>query len=188
VVKRRIRTPLQGGARPDDGFTLAEAVIAMLLLSLVIIGAEWGVIGTLSAASLNKQHSVATGLVASTISELEALPFSELEQGLDPSWDYSHGASLAGDSNVTVSGGTYHLNIDNKATILTSQSCSSSCTDAPLVPHVSSVVVGGMTYKVSVYPTATSTSGLVNVVVVVSWVPPDGGSARVVGDVQVAKP
>jgi len=160
----------------------------MLLMALVVVAVEWGVVGTLSAASLNKQHSVAAALVSSTTAQVEAIPFNQLELGIDPSWDSSHGASLTSDSNVKVVSGTYELKLDGNATILTSQTCSSSCSDPPLVPHISSVVVGGRTYTVSVYPTATSTSGLVEVVVAVTWRTQQGVTGKVVGELQVAKP
>ncbi|MGH9291625.1 MAG: type IV pilus modification PilV family protein [Acidimicrobiales bacterium] len=166
-------------ARDDAGLSIIEVVIAMSLIAVVLLGAEWGVIGSMSAASLSKEHSVATALASATMAQVVALPFPDLQSGLNPSAE-----TLSTDPNISVSGSTYTLRL-NGATIPTTNTNPS---DPPLVPH-SSTVTEGITYDISTYPTVSSSApGLVTVVVVVSWKGPTGSSDRVVSEDAVSAP
>lgn len=166
----------------DDGFALIEALVAIVILAVVLIAAEWGVATALSASSSAKYHDIASGLVSSTMASALALPFPELQAGLNPSVD-----DLSNDPNITavISGGvtSYVLNLTG-ATIATS---GTSASESPLVPHMTSVT-DGVTFHVATYPTISSASpGLVTVVVVVSW-SSGGESNQVVGEQGVASP
>jgi len=166
-------------SRGDDGFSIIEAVIATALLSIALITVERGAIVAMSAASVAKEHSVATSLVSGDIAQLVALPFTDLQAGLNPSVD-----SLTSDPNITQSGSTYTFKL-NGATIPTTNTNTS---EAPLVPHITTVTVG-IPFSVATYPTVSaSRPGLVTVTVIVKWKAPTGGTDQVVGQTQIAAP
>ncbi len=64
----------QGIERRADqsGFTIVESLVAATFLTLVLVAAEWGVIGTMSAASVAREYSEATSLVAQTVAQAES--------------------------------------------------------------------------------------------------------------------
>jgi hypothetical protein len=179
-----------GGAghdRTEEGFSLVEVVIGVALFTIVLLGTDLGAVVTMSSALSVREHSIATSLVSATVAEVEALPFSAVQAGLDPTAD-----SLTADPNI----GTvvnedqtdYVLNL-NGATIA---ACGTTSPESPLVPHVTTVT-SGITYHVAVYPTVASASctsnpQVVMVVVVVKWTSPTGAVAEVTGETGIAAP
>jgi prepilin-type N-terminal cleavage/methylation domain-containing protein len=180
----------------NRGFTLIEVIVALAVLAIVLLAADRGAVESLSATAVAQEHSVASGLVTSTMAQAVALPFSDLKSGLNPSVD-----SLSSDSNVLASGTTncsaspatsgYVLELNGSITPSSTSTipvCNTNTSEAPLVPHVSTVKEG-ITYTVHTYPTmSTSAPGLVTVVVVVTWKSPTGGIQRVVGEDAIAAP
>jgi hypothetical protein len=66
--------------------------------------------------------------------------------------------------------------------------CNLNASEAPLVPHISTVNEG-VTYTVYAYPTTdTAAPGIVTVVVVVTWKAPNGEIQKVVGEDGIAAP
>ena len=162
----------------DGGLTMVEVLVAITLLTVVLVVVVRGAVGALQAASVAKEHAVATSLISGDVAALGALPFSDLEAGLNPSVD-----ALSTDANITKSGSTYTFKL-NGATLLTANAKTS---EAPLVPHISTVSVG-IPFKVATYPTASSSSNLVTVTVVVTWKSPTGSTLQAVGQSQISPP
>ena len=172
--------------RSEEGNSLIEVLVAITLLAGIMLAANRGAIGALTAAAVAKEHSVASGLVSASVAEAVALPFADLESGLNPTVD-----TLANDANIVKSGSNYVLELNG--TIVPSSTSTipvsnSKTSETPIVPHVSTVNEG-IPYTVDTYPTmSTSAPGLVTVVVVVSWKSPTGGTEQVVGEDAIAAP
>ena len=187
---RQVRTGrCDGPAQPDAGMSLVEVIVSMAILSGVLASTQLAVTNTMSAALVARQHTVATSLISTAVYEAEALPFDSLQNGLDPTAD-----PLCSDSNVSCVlvglSTTYYL----KATGAAIAACGTTSPEAPLVPHVTTVNVGGTAYSISAYPTvSTSACGtsplLVTLVVIVTWRAPNAArSYQVVGEVGIAAP
>ena len=175
-VTARRRGP---GSRSDEaGFTLVEVLVAITLLAILLVGLAGEGIDALSTSSYANQRSVAAGLISGAMAQVTALPFADLQAGLNPA------DSLAGDPNVTQSGNGY-IFAPSGATLATS---GTSTSEPPLVPHVTTVTVG-IPYHVAVYPTVSASSpGLVTVTVIVTWSSSTVGSSSESGVTQVAAP
>lgn len=167
------------GCADDAGFGLIEVLVAVFLLTIVVLIVLRGTITAMSASVLAKEHSVATSLITGAVAEVTALPFADLQAGLNPVAD-----NLLADPTISQSGSTYTF-VPTGATIPTSNTNTS---ETPLVPHVETTTVG-IPYNVAVYPTTTSASpGLVTVNVLVTWTAPTGGLQTASGQAQIAAP
>lgn len=196
---RRVRTLIRARrCRPEDdegGFTLVEVLVAMTLLAVVLLGAERAVTDSMTASLLAKEHSVATGLASQAVAQAVAIPFQDLEEGLNPNVDCTAlggGNCLAHDPYVITSGSKYEFSLDGSTDLPNSGSyiptSNSNSSEAPIVPEVTTVTQG-ITYTVYSYPTVTSASSkLVTLVVVVTWPSPSGGTARVVSEDAIGQP
>jgi type II secretory pathway pseudopilin PulG len=185
------------GDSGEAGYSIVEVLVGITLLAIVLLAADRGAIGTLSAAALGREHSVATGLVTAAMAEAVALPFADVENGLDPTAD----SSFSTDHNIVASGVTncdatpptsgYVLKLNGVVTPTATSSvpvCNVKTSEAPFVPHVSSVNEG-ITYTLYTYPTTdTASPGIVTVVVVVTWKAPNGSIQKVVGEDAIAAP
>jgi len=162
----------------DDGSVLLEVLIAFSLFAVVILAAGSGLLFSTAAASSAQQRAVAFTLVSADVANATSLPFADLTSGLNPSTD-----SLSTDPNIQTSGSTYTLKLTG-ATLATTNTNTS---ESPLVPHITTITASNVTYKVATYP-ETSSSGVVTVVVIVSWTSALGGKTQVVGESEVAAP
>ena len=170
----------------DRGSSLIETLVGVTLLAIFLLAATRGAIVSLSAASIGKERSDATGIMNAAMAQVVALPFPYLVSGLNPTAD-----SLANDPNIVKSGSSYVLELNGNiaptaaSTIPVSNTNSS---EPPLVPHVAAVLEG-INYTVHTYPTtSTSAPGLVTVVVIVTWKSPTGGTDDIVGEDGIAAP
>jgi len=174
MASTRRRLP---NASSAEGSTLIEVLIGSSLFAVVILATGSGTMFSTASASIAQQRSVAATLVSRDVATTESLPFADLTAGLNPSVD-----PLATDPNVQTVGSTYVL----KSTGATLATLNTKSSESPLVPHVATVTVR-IPYKVATYPSVSS-SGLVTLVVVVTWTSALGGSAQLVGETQVAAP
>ncbi len=174
---RRSRTTPSHPAR-QEGSVLLEVLIAFSLFAVVILAAGSGLLFSTAAASSAQQRAVAFTLVSADVANATSLPFADLTNGLNPSTD-----SLSTDPNIQTSGSTYTLKLTG-ATLATTNTNTS---ESPLVPHITTITASNVTYKVATYP-ETSSSGVVTVVVIVSWTSALGAKTQVVGQSEVAAP
>lgn len=177
----------------DGGFSLIEVLVAMTLLSVVLLGAERAVTDTMEASLLAKEHSIATGLVTQAMAEAVALPFQDLEEGLNQNADcpaLGGGNCLSHDPYLSYDGTAYQLTLNGvvqPSAGSTVPVSNTKASEAPIVPEVTTVSQG-VTYTVSAYPTVNSDQPkLVTVVVIVTWRSPSG-NARVVGEDAIGQP
>ena len=161
----------------DQGSVLLEVLIAFSLLAVVIMAADSGTMFSTAAASVAQQRSVASTLVSADVANASSIPFNDLSNGLNPNAE-----TLSNDSNIQVVGSTYTL----KLTGATLASSNTNTSETPLVPHISISTIRGVAYKVSTYP--SSSSGIVTLVVIVTWTSALGGTAKLVGETQMAAP
>lgn len=177
----------------DDGYTIVEVLIALTVLSLVLLAAEWGAIGSMAASTAAKEHSVATGLVTSVMAEAVSLPFEDLENGLNPDADCGSPSvnCLSHDPYVAESGSSYVVDLDGEIVPSSGSTipvANTATAEQPFVPETSTVVEG-VTYTVHAYPTVSSAApGIVTVIAIVTWKAPTGATEKVVGEDGVAAP
>ena len=94
--------------RPEEtGFTLIEVVIAFSILGILFLAIEWAAIGGSTASATAAQRATATSPASQAIAQAQALPFADLQAGLNSS---QLSAVLACSSwpEVTSSGGRQH--------------------------------------------------------------------------------
>jgi hypothetical protein len=156
---------------------LLEVVIGFSLFCVVILAASSGSVASMASASVAHERFIASTLVSQDIATATTLPFADLEAGLNPTVE-----SLTSDPNIQLVGSSYVLKLTG-GSLATSNTNTS---EAPLVPHISTVTVG-IPYKVATYPVATSTD-LVTLCVVVSWTSAASQTSQVVGEIQIAAP
>src|SRR5450759_4326013 len=91
----------------ETGFTLIEVLLAFTILSILFFAVERAAIGGVTASSVAAQRATATSLATQAIAEAQALPFADLQMGLNSS---QLSAVLACSSwpEVTSSGGRQH--------------------------------------------------------------------------------
>jgi len=94
--------------RPEEtGFTLIEVVIAFSILGILFLAIEWAAIGGSTASATAAQRATATSLASQAIAQAQALPFADLQAGLN----YSQLSAVLACSSwpeVTSSGGRQH--------------------------------------------------------------------------------
>jgi hypothetical protein len=169
----------------DEGMSLVEIAATLAIFSTVVVSTQLAVQNALSAATIARDHTVATSLVSTAIYQAEALPFSTLQQGVDPTTE-----NLCNDPNITCVGSTYYL----RSTGAVIAACGTAASASPIIPHTQSVSVGGTIYMLSAYPTVSSdscSSGplLVTLVVVVTWHSPSKSVTNTVtAEVGIAAP
>lgn len=185
----RARSRLRAGER-NAGFGLIEVLVAVMLLTVVIVIVLRATATSLAASVVAKEHTVATSLITQAVAEATALPFAELQSGLDPSSTADPG--FATDPNITgcstTSGSETCTFVPTGATIDANNTDSTGSPEPPIVPHISTETVGA-TYTIKTYPTvSSSTPQLVTLNVIVTWPSPTGGTSQVSGQTQIAAP
>lgn len=124
----------------DDGFTLLELTVAMIVIAVVVmtlVGLQLSELKTVASA---RQRQAATALADQKLERLRALPYSTIQAGL-----LSTDATLTSDTKV-VSG---RLGSPWNEAVVTS-----STQAAPeLVPHTQTSVLNGITYTIKTYVT-----------------------------------
>lgn len=183
----------------EQGFSLIEVMVAMLVLVIVMFSLTYVMVNSLADTAYARQRSEATNLANQTIEEIRALPWTTIEQGMTAT-------DLVGDNNVTAN--CFEGNpLDIASVVVTvtpacTSSSSSSWVDpaclsqtvtatppaasnlvspAPISPHQSCYKVGtsptALTYAIDVYITGTSGTSYLNngstlpltATVVVTW-------------------
>ncbi len=185
--------------RDDAGFSLLELIVALAVLALVLVGSEVVLGKSVGAVSVGNEYAVATALLKADMAEAVALPFADLQNGLN---QYATCGSpaincLGSDPNLVKSGSTYELDINGVVEPTASSIVpvnNTNTSESPIVPEITQVTPQpGIGYTVRTYPTLSSTctpateSCVVTLVVIVTWTGPTGAD-RVVGEEGIATP
>ena len=158
----------------DDGFTLVELTVAMVITLLVMSSLIIVFLGSIRGVALSKQRQAATGLATATMEQFRALDYGTLSAGL-------YCSDLTGafaDPNVTVSGtcgagGTATLapagsSISETLKVQTGTPPAGGI--APITPHVTTKTIEKVTYTTRAYVTVSPTTpAAFNLTVLVSW-------------------
>lgn len=176
----------------EAGIGLVEVLVAVLLLGLASSFAAQSLMTSASADAGDQGRLAAAQLAASALAEVEALPYSEVAQGLSQSTSSTGTATLDGSSTAAAGdlpleqgpGGCWYYGTGTSWVV---PADAANTTLPPLVPYASTVSEDGTTYMVATIPmvpvdgSATSTctaeqhdstdaEAPVTVLVDVSWV------------------
>ena len=156
----------------DDGFTLVELTVAMVVTLIVMSSLAIVFIGSIKGVALAKQRQAATGLATSTMEQFRALDYGTLSAGL-------YCSDLAADANITVTGtcgaggSTVTLataGLSEAVKVQTSAAPASSPGLPPVYPHVVTKAVENVRYTTKSYVTISPTTpSAFNLTVFVSW-------------------
>jgi type II secretory pathway pseudopilin PulG len=154
----------------EDGFTLVELTVAMVITMLVMSSLIIVFLGSIRGVALSKQRQAASGLATGTMEQFRALDYGTLSAGL-------YCSDLTGDANITISGtcgagGTATLapagsSISETVKVQTGTPASGA---APIYPHISTKTLENVTYTTKAYVTVSPTTpAAFNLTVLVSW-------------------
>lgn len=171
----RLRSSLLGRIRPaaDDGFTIMEVLVAMMVIAVGLLGLMAVQFRSLSTVQLAKERQTATAYANRAMEQLRAIPYTALQGGLKCT-------ELVGDPNVTVTNPTgscsaifsplYDPAISGESVVTTT-----GTPVPPLSPHIppAEAVSNGVTYVVRNYVTRVNPDPTVDagywLTVISSW-------------------
>ncbi len=176
---------MRGRLSEDEGFTLVEVLLSMVLVLVVALATNSALLGTQKQLSLARQRQWATAVATGALEQLRSLPYSVVTAGL-------HAGDLSGDPYVVPVSGGYRLSVP--AAVLGSSTAideplvvTGTTPPAPLYPHVSTPSAASYptTFRtapsLSVYVTRNaSNAGAFTLTALVRWTPPGGGGPRLV--------
>jgi type II secretory pathway pseudopilin PulG len=132
-----------GGAsgRSDGGFTLVEAVVSLLVATMIFTAIAGGLMVSVRAGVTARQNQQAADVLNQEIERVRALDFGALTMVA---------TDLVGDPNVTVSGGQYYFNPGGGAEPVAVASVGG------INPHTRQTTLNHVTYTVRTYVTMPS--------------------------------
>lgn len=145
----------------EAGFSLAEVLIAMIIIAVGLLGLMAVQVRSLSTIALAKERQTATGLANRAMEQLRAVPYTVLQGGLKCS-------ELAGDPNLSVTNPagactatfspSYDSSIAGESVVTTT-----GAQVAPLSPHQpADVTINAGTYRVRTYVTRVNSNPAVD--------------------------
>jgi len=171
-----MKEPVDMRGHEDGGFTLVEMMVAMVIMSVVLLGLMGVQVRSLTTVGLAGQRQNATAQGNRVMEQLRSLPYGTVTGGLACSDMVAADANLS----VTTAGGgscsaTFHPTYDSSIneTVVTT---SSSGQIPPLNPHVqptSATTIGNVQYNVRDYVTRVNADPTVDagywLTVIVTW-------------------
>ncbi len=146
---RRALDPRRRAAGIDAGFTLVETVVALMIISIGMLGLMGAQLRSIGLVALSNQRQGASALVNRAMEQMRALPYGSVTGGMVCS-------DLAADPNVTGGSGTCSTARLRLAGINEAIVVSTGTQIAPLNPHVQAAAttkVGTVQYTVKAYVT-----------------------------------
>lgn len=179
---RRLRQRQRGIERGDGGFTLIELSVAMFVMLIVMAALTTVFVGTLRSVVLSKQRQTATALATEAMEQMRSIDPNTLLLGhscTDTTLSAANDPRLTGSSCA----GGLTFTPTSGATAETLRTSGSSSTPVPLLPHLSTRVLDGVSYAVGAYVSTVAgalSGNEVNLTTVVSWLAPNGGGTKTV--------
>jgi type II secretory pathway pseudopilin PulG len=153
-----------GPAGGDDGFTLAEVVVAIGILFVLMLGLVYGTTAGFLDISVARERQSASGLANQLLEKVRGLAYQKVAFGLSTT-------DLSGDANIVSCSGVWRFGSCSGEEIVATPSLPS--TD-PLVPHTGAYGPPAypLTYTWSVYitrPAGAPAAGGYRATAIVSW-------------------
>ena len=166
-----LRPGALGGESAQSGFTLIEVMVTLSIIIVVMTSMLVVFLRSNDSLTLSRQRQDSSSLATQAMEQIRALPYSMLAAGLVPT-------DLAGDPNISPSGGGYRLQISSAGINEPLVASGTSSTSAPLLPHVSTRVLDGITYSISSYVTQASSTSPFTLTVLTAWSSKVSGGPR----------
>jgi len=175
AIRRRL------DAEAEAGFTLAEVLVAMIVIAVGLLGLMAVQVRSLSSIALAKERQTASGLANRAMEQLRALPYTALQGGL-------RCTELAGDPNLSVASpsgsctATFSPGYDSSISAESLVTTTAASQAAPLSPHQSSdIAINAATYRVRDYITRANSDPSVDagywLTVISTWTSANSGEA-----------
>lgn len=176
---------IQRRRRSDEGFTLVELTVAMVVTMMVVAGLIAVFLASIRGVALSKQRQAATGLATAVMEKFRALDYGTLSAGL-------YCSDITGDANLSAAGtcgggGTVTFappgtGISESVQVQSTAAPASAV--PPVFPHVvsdASTKIENVQYTVSSYVTqAATTASSFNLTVLVTWSSSVSGGTKTV--------
>lgn len=149
--------------RDEGGMTLIELVVAMVIMMLVMSSMLGVFISMLTTVTKAKQRQAGTALATQVMEQIRALPYDAVRSGL-------LSTDLTGDPAVVSASSTFRFRPAASPGIDEVLVTTGSQAQAPLFPHLRTIAVENVDYRVGTYVTQASTAQpAYNLTVIVSW-------------------
>lgn len=177
----------------DAGFTLMELIVAMVIISVVLIGLVGLQTSAMVTVTHAKQREQATAVANQVLEQLRAMPWATLSKGLNPSF----ASAAGGDPNV--SGAMLHPSAQPAINEVLKTDSSQLTTVPPLsgaggtnLSSFTDSATRGITYNARSYVTTppSATAGILQLTVIVTWseIARNGHTRSTVARTQVYSP
>ena len=162
-LSERIRARRRSLARAQQGFTLIEVMVAVLLIMIVLVPMSYVMTSALATGGCAQQRNAANSLVNQVLEQVRALAYTTVAAG-----DTTNDSTLSGDAHITVASGVYTYTGTGEN--MPTNSGAGSSVPAPINPHQTTVTENSTNYTVSTYVTYFgSVSNAYRVTAVASW-------------------
>ena len=154
----RLRIARRRPASTDNGFTLIELSVAMVITLLVVTSLVGVFVKSLTGVALSKQRQAASALATGVMEQFRAVDYGTLSAGMVCS-------DLTGDPRVTITGTcgaggtvTFAPGVSGISEPMKVQTSVPATAIAPIYPHIEQRSVEEVTYDVASYITTAATA------------------------------
>lgn len=166
-----MRARLVRSSHRDQGFTLVEVILAMVIVATLMTAVLGATMSTLSTLAQARQRQSGSALATEALESLRALPYRTVTAGAPTGCDSALGlAATATYVNAgppaTFSPPSALLSVPTEALIVNTQS-----------PCVRTVLQGATTFKIYQYVTKSSSSDGFNLTAIATWTKQGSGDA-----------
>jgi Tfp pilus assembly protein PilX len=165
---RELLAPRAKHAEEDNGFTLIEVMVALMVVMLAAVALALVMTNAVTAVSVGRQSQAASNLAVSVVAEAEALPWATLEEGLT-STDPTLVADEKSGGNVgqATGGGNYYC-YEGLPLFVTGAGNVASASSAPRCPSSGQQGGAGWSWHNPSWSTGTCYQGLAAEIAAVS--------------------
>jgi prepilin-type N-terminal cleavage/methylation domain-containing protein len=147
-----VRAAVARSKQHEDGFTLIEVLIAMVITLIVMTALLGAIVSALKTVAQARERQAATGLATEALEQIRALPYDTVTNGTTGAPNDTYVASGMLQTGLIVSGAS------NETVLVNSVS-----------PKITATVVSQITYTVRTYVTRPASGSSFNLTAVTSW-------------------